>query len=66
MLNSHHTETHSLMTVPELAQRWRVEKHWIYKNLGVLGLPTLRLGRSIRFSLEDVASWEQQNSGARK
>jgi excisionase family DNA binding protein len=50
------------LTVPELAQRWRVDKHWIYRNLDLLGIPHLRFGRAIRFSLKDIQDWEQQNS----
>ncbi len=50
------------LTVPELARRWRVDKYWVYRNLDLLEIPTLRFGRSIRFALTAILEWEQKNS----
>lgn len=54
------------LTVTELAHRWRVDKFWVYRNLDLLGIPTLRFGRSIRFAMSDVLEWEKRNSQVKR
>ena len=42
----------NLLTVDEVAAILRVPKSWIYAHLN--GLPTIRLGRYVRFKRSDI------------
>lgn len=46
----------SLMTIPELMDFLKVKRNTIY-SLRKLGLPTVKIGRSVRFRADSVISW---------
>ncbi len=46
----------SLMTIPELMEFLQVKRNTIY-TLRNLGLPTVKIGRSVRFRLDSVVKW---------
>lgn len=46
----------SLMTIPELMEFLRVKRNTIY-TLRNLGLPTVKIGRSVRFRVDSVVKW---------
>ena len=46
----------SLMTIPELMEFLQVKRNTIY-TLRNLGLPTVKLGRSVRFRVDSVVKW---------
>ncbi len=55
-----------LLTIDELAEKLRVPKSWIYSRTRIKGpdaVPRLKIGKYLRFSLEEVLSWlkNQQN-----
>ncbi|MFA7146552.1 MAG: helix-turn-helix domain-containing protein [Candidatus Riflebacteria bacterium] len=57
----------SLMTIPELMDFLQVRRNTIY-TLRNLGLPTVKIGRSVRFKADSVIKWlsemESTNSSA--
>jgi excisionase family DNA binding protein len=46
----------SLMTIPELMKFLQVKRNTIY-TLRRLGLPTVKIGRSVRFRLDSILQW---------
>lgn len=46
-----------LMTVQELAAYLHVPPSWIYDNHARLGIPSVRVGRMLRFRLTAVDRW---------
>ncbi len=46
-----------LMTVNELADYLAVEPAWIYNNHRALGIPSRKVGGSLRFRLSEVDRW---------
>ena len=46
----------SLMTIPELMEFLQVKRNTIY-TLRNLGLPTVKIGRSVRFRVDSVVKW---------
>lgn len=55
-----------LLTIDELAEKLRVPKSWVYSRTRIKGpdaFPRLKIGKYLRFSLEEVLSWlkNQQN-----
>ena len=46
----------SLMTIPELMDFLQVKRNAIY-TLRNLGLPTVKIGRSVRFRADSVLKW---------
>ncbi len=46
----------SLMTIPELMDFLQVKRNTIY-TLRDLGLPTVKIGRSVRFRADSVIRW---------
>ncbi|MDD2999528.1 MAG: DNA-binding protein [Erysipelotrichia bacterium] len=46
----------SLMTIPELMDFLQVKRNTIY-TLRNLGLPTVKIGRSVRFRADSVINW---------
>lgn len=46
----------SLMTIPELMEFLQVKRNTIY-SLRKLGLPTVKIGRSVRFRAGSVIKW---------
>lgn len=54
----------SLMTIPELMDFLKVKRNTIY-TLRRIGLPTVKIGRSVRFRADSVIKWlsELEESG---
>ena len=46
----------SLLTIPELMDFLQVKRNTIY-TLRNLGLPTVKIGRSVRFKADSVVKW---------
>lgn len=46
----------SLMTIPELMEFLQVKRNTIY-SLRKMGLPTVKIGRSVRFRADSVIKW---------
>lgn len=46
----------TLLTIPELMDFLQVKRNTIY-SLRKLGLPTVKMGRSVRFRLESILKW---------
>ncbi len=46
----------SLMTIPELMDFLQVKRNTIY-TLRRMGLPTVKIGRSVRFKADSVLKW---------
>lgn len=46
----------SLMTIPELMAFLQVKRNTIY-TLRKLGLPTVKIGRSVRFRADSIRQW---------
>ncbi len=46
----------SLMTIPELMDFLQVKRNTIY-TLRRIGLPTVKIGRSVRFRADSVIKW---------
>ncbi len=57
-------KTDCLMTIPELMNFLQVKRNTIY-TLRRLGLPTVKIGRSVRFRADSILKWlsemEQRN-----
>jgi len=52
----------NFLTVEELATELRVPKSWIYlktRQAGPGAIPKLKVGKYLRFRLEDVLAWLQ-------
>ncbi len=45
-----------LMTIPELMKFLQVKRNTIY-TLRRLGLPTVKIGRSVRFQKDSITKW---------
>lgn len=50
-------ENHKWITLDDLAARLSLGKSTIYKLMAADGLPHLKVGRAVRFSLEEVSAW---------
>jgi excisionase family DNA binding protein len=46
------------LTIEELAIRWKVAAHWLYGNHKAKQIPTLKIGRSLRFPRKEIEEWE--------
>jgi excisionase family DNA binding protein len=46
-----------LMTLEEFSEFLAVTPRWVYDNHEPLGIPALRIGRTLRFRRTDVESW---------
>ena len=53
-----------LMTKEQLAAHWAVSERWIELRVKNDGLPHKKLGRAIRFRLEDCERWLARRSEA--
>ena len=49
------------LTLQDLAIRWRTNEKWIYSNHRRLRIPSLKLGRQLRFRRDFIERWERQN-----
>ena len=56
----------NLLTVEELADRWKVKKSWVYgqtRQTGRNAIPRIRVGKYLRFNYQAVCDWlEKQNT----
>lgn len=48
---------HTILTLPEVAERYRVSKSFLYKRVESGELPHFRIGRYLRFDADDVDQW---------
>jgi excisionase family DNA binding protein len=56
-----------ILTVDELAKRLKVKRTFIYeKQRSTNPLPTIRVGRYLRFDWAEVSAWLRANSTARR
>lgn len=49
-----------LLTLEELAQKWKVKRSWIYartRETGPGSLPRIKCGKYLRFREKDVVAW---------
>lgn len=46
----------SLVEAPEVAQRYKVSKRTVYRLAASGAIPSYRVGRSLRFDLDEVGS----------
>lgn len=46
----------TIMTIPELMKFLQVKRNTIY-TLRRLGMPTVKIGRSVRFRLDSIMKW---------
>ena len=51
----------NLLTAEQLAERLQVHKNWVYEQSRQGNIPTIRVGRHIRFSLHEVLTHQRQN-----
>lgn len=51
----------NLLTAEQLAERLQVHKNWVYEQSRLGNIPTIRVGRHIRFSLHEVLTHQRQN-----
>jgi len=47
-----------LLTVPELAERWRCSPRFVWSLTATGALPVIRLGRLVRIDARTVAAYE--------
>jgi excisionase family DNA binding protein len=52
--------TDRLLTAAELAERLSVPKTWILESARAGAMPCVRLGRYMRFDLDDVERWLEE------
>lgn len=50
-------QAESLWTVDEAAAHLRVSKSWMYRQVASGLVPTVRLGRSVRFRRSELDAW---------
>lgn len=58
-----------LLTIDELAKRLKIRKSWIYSRTRIKGpgaVPHLKIGKYLRFCLEEVLAWlkDQQDDNS--
>ncbi|CAM8627212.1 excise, DNA binding domain, excisionase family [Candidatus Planktophila dulcis] len=53
-----------LLTTVEAGEYLGKSPWWIRENIGVLGIPAIKVGRQWRFRLEDLESWLDMNRAA--
>lgn len=46
-----------LVSADAVASALDVSRHWVYRAVKQLGMPCHKVGRYIRFDLEDVLTW---------
>ena len=49
--------TEGLLTAAELARRWAISVKTLRRWMGAEGLPSIRVGRLVRFEPGDVSRW---------
>jgi excisionase family DNA binding protein len=53
-----------LMTTEEAAEFLNKSPWWIRENIGILGIPAVKLGRQWRFKREELERWLELNRAA--
>lgn len=56
------TITERLLTVRELAGLLAVPESWVYGHTAAGDIPTVRVGRYVRFRLSDVLGWLRRDA----
>ena len=51
----------NLLTTEQLAERLQVHKNWVYEQSRQGNIPTIRVGRHIRFNLQHVISSQNKD-----
>jgi len=54
----------SLLTIDQLCEQFQVPKSWVYartREKGPGAIPVIRVGKYLRFRLEDVLQWIEAN-----
>jgi excisionase family DNA binding protein len=58
-----------LLTVEELADYLQVPKGWIYDRTRIAeddgGIPRVKVGKYVRFNLQDVLNWLKENESTK-
>ena len=57
--------TEEIITIDELAQRWKVAKSWVYtrtRESGPGSIPRIKLGKYLRFDWSQVQDWAREQS----
>ena len=57
LMSTEVTADHMLFDVDQLAEYLSVPASWIYDNHLKLDLPSMKIGRRLRFRLSDVDAW---------
>ena len=60
--------TEQLLTVDELAETLKTPKSWVYgktRETGPDAIPRLKVGKYLRFRLDDVFQWLEKRNEAR-
>jgi excisionase family DNA binding protein len=52
-----------LLTAEQLAERWQVPKSYVWRLARNGAIPTVRLGRYMRFRIDSIEAWERQQEG---
>lgn len=50
----------ALLTVADVARRWRVREQHVYGLVREGGVPCVRIGRYLRFRLQSIERWERE------
>jgi excisionase family DNA binding protein len=62
-LPKHDQPAKELLTIEELAKILKVKKSWIYDRTRIPdSIPTIRIGRLIRFNLDEVLLWLEKRN----
>lgn len=51
--------TARLLTAEQLAERWQVPKSQVYRQTREGQIPTVRIGRYVRYRLDAIEAWER-------
>ena len=46
-----------MLTIDEVAKRFKVRKSWLYERTRTGAIPVRRLGRQLRFSARELDEW---------
>ena len=61
--------TEEIITIDELAERWKVAKSWVYartRESGPGSIPRIKLGKYLRFDWYQVQDWAREQSENQK
>jgi len=54
-------DSSQLMTLRDVARRWKTSERTVQRIVATGTLPYIRVGRQLRFRLEDVEDWERRH-----